>query len=202
MQHRFLGRSGLKVSAVSYGNWITHGSQVEDDAATACVWGLVSRVVEPERLMDESRALAGRIVTVPFSFKEVDDEGLIAYVADQERCARVAGLAVRHARLRHIAPADKKVALVFSAYPTKHARIGNAVGLDTPASAVALIAALGDAGYDLGTEGLCSCGWVGPLRDFLRRGQALIDANQHRIDTKPRILGEATDETGDDQAAR
>lgn len=37
MQHRFLGRSGLKVSAVSYGNWITHGSQVEDDAATACV---------------------------------------------------------------------------------------------------------------------------------------------------------------------
>jgi aryl-alcohol dehydrogenase-like predicted oxidoreductase len=37
MQHRFLGRSGLKVSAVSYGNWITHGSQVEDDAAVACV---------------------------------------------------------------------------------------------------------------------------------------------------------------------
>ena len=37
MQHRFLGRSGLKVSAVSYGNSITHGSPVEDDAATACV---------------------------------------------------------------------------------------------------------------------------------------------------------------------
>ena len=37
MQHRFLGRSGLKVSAVSYGNWVTHGSQVEDDAAIACV---------------------------------------------------------------------------------------------------------------------------------------------------------------------
>lgn len=37
MQHRFLGRSGLKVSAISYGNWITHGSQVSDDAAIACV---------------------------------------------------------------------------------------------------------------------------------------------------------------------
>jgi aryl-alcohol dehydrogenase-like predicted oxidoreductase len=37
MEFRFLGRSGLKVSAISYGNWITHGSQVEDDAATACV---------------------------------------------------------------------------------------------------------------------------------------------------------------------
>lgn len=37
MQHRFLGRSGLKVSEISYGNWITHGSQVEEDAAIGCV---------------------------------------------------------------------------------------------------------------------------------------------------------------------
>jgi cobaltochelatase CobN len=92
----------------------------------------------------------GRIVTVPFSFKEIDDEGLIAYVADPERCARVAGMAVRHARLRYVAAADKKVALVFSAYPTKHARIGNAVGLDTPASAVALLRAMREAGYVIG----------------------------------------------------
>jgi cobaltochelatase CobN len=92
----------------------------------------------------------GRLITVPFSFKEIDDEGLISYVADPERCARVAGLAVRHARLRSIAPADKRVAIVFSAYPTKHARIGNAVGLDTPASAVALLRAMRDVGYRLG----------------------------------------------------
>ncbi|BBZ33777.1 cobaltochelatase subunit CobN [Mycolicibacterium confluentis] len=92
----------------------------------------------------------GRIVTVPFSFKEIDQEGLITYAADPERCARVAGLAVRHARLRHVAPADKRVALIFSAYPTKHARIGNAVGLDTPASAVALLRAMSDAGYVIG----------------------------------------------------
>ncbi len=37
MQHRFLGRSGLQVSEIAYGNWITHGSQVEEDAARACV---------------------------------------------------------------------------------------------------------------------------------------------------------------------
>lgn len=37
MQHRFLGRSGLKVSEISYGNWITHGSQIDDEAAHACV---------------------------------------------------------------------------------------------------------------------------------------------------------------------
>ncbi len=37
MDHRYLGRSGLKVSEIAYGNWITHGSQVEEDAALACV---------------------------------------------------------------------------------------------------------------------------------------------------------------------
>jgi aryl-alcohol dehydrogenase-like predicted oxidoreductase len=37
MQHRYLGNSGLKVSAISYGNWVTHGNQIDDDAAIACV---------------------------------------------------------------------------------------------------------------------------------------------------------------------
>ncbi|GAB7037993.1 MULTISPECIES: aldo/keto reductase family protein [Catenuloplanes] len=37
MEYRHLGRSGLLVSEISYGNWITHGSQVEEDAAVACV---------------------------------------------------------------------------------------------------------------------------------------------------------------------
>jgi aryl-alcohol dehydrogenase-like predicted oxidoreductase len=37
MEYRHLGHSGLKVSELTYGNWITHGSQVEEDAAKACV---------------------------------------------------------------------------------------------------------------------------------------------------------------------
>ncbi len=37
MEHRYLGNSGLKVSAIAYGNWITHGNQVEDDTAIACI---------------------------------------------------------------------------------------------------------------------------------------------------------------------
>jgi aryl-alcohol dehydrogenase-like predicted oxidoreductase len=37
MEIRNLGKSGLKVSAIAYGNWLTHGSQVEEDAALACV---------------------------------------------------------------------------------------------------------------------------------------------------------------------
>ena len=37
MHFRFLGNSGLKISELTYGNWLTHGSQVENDTATACV---------------------------------------------------------------------------------------------------------------------------------------------------------------------
>ncbi|TDP41024.1 cobaltochelatase CobN subunit [Nocardia ignorata] len=92
----------------------------------------------------------GRIITVPFSFKEFDEDGLSTYVPDPERAARVAGIAVRHARLRHIPNGDKRIALMLSAYPTKHARIGNAVGLDTPASAIRLLTEMRSAGYDLG----------------------------------------------------
>ncbi|MFE5118665.1 cobaltochelatase subunit CobN [Streptomyces sp. NPDC056669] len=121
----------------------------------------------------------GRLITVPFSFKEVDEDGLPVYAADAERAARVAGIAVRHARLRHIPAADKRLALVLSAYPTKHSRIGNAVGLDTPASAVALLRRLRADGYDLGPEdgpnalpGLVS----GDGDDLIR---ALIEAGGH-----------------------
>ncbi|MBF6074136.1 cobaltochelatase subunit CobN [Nocardia beijingensis] len=95
----------------------------------------------------------GRIITVPFSFKEFDADGLSTYVPDAERAARVAGIATRYARLRHIPAERKRVAVMLSAYPTKHARIGNAVGLDTPASAIRLLTEMRAAGYDLGAPG-------------------------------------------------
>ena len=95
----------------------------------------------------------GRIITVPFSFKETDADGLPTYVADHERCRRVAEIAVNHARLRRIPSAQRRIAIVLSAYPTKHARIGNAVGLDTPVSVIKLLRAMRAAGYDLGEPG-------------------------------------------------
>ncbi|WGL51261.1 cobaltochelatase subunit CobN [Nocardioides sp. BP30] len=113
----------------------------------------------------------GRIITVPFSFKEIDEQGLPRYVADPERCARVARIAVRHARLRHLPNAEKRLALVLSAYPTKHARIGNAVGLDTPVSAVRLLRRLRAEGYDVG-DGF----GVLDLADDTEAGDALIHA--------------------------
>jgi cobaltochelatase CobN len=92
----------------------------------------------------------GRLISVPFSFKETDRDGLTHYVADPERAARVAGTAVAHARLRHTPPEQRRIVVMLSAYPTKHARIGNAVGLDTPASVVRLLAAMAGQGYDIG----------------------------------------------------
>ncbi|HKE99424.1 MAG TPA: cobaltochelatase subunit CobN [Actinomycetes bacterium] len=102
----------------------------------------------------------GRIVSVPFSFKEPLEATAPAgrraapaagrYVADPERAARVAGTALKLARLRRTPNAAKRVAIVLSNYPTRHSRVGNAVGLDTPASAVRLLDALTAAGYDTG----------------------------------------------------
>src|SRR6478609_2097697 len=123
----------------------------------------------------------GRIITVPFSFKETDPAdaaGLPRYVADPERCARVAAIAAAHARLRHTSAADRRVGLVLSAYPTKHSRIGNAVGLDTPVSAVRLLRALRAAGYRI-EDDLPGLGPVEPVageEPDTAAGNALIHA--------------------------
>ncbi len=94
----------------------------------------------------------GRIVSVPFSFKERLAETpvgaqLTVYRADPERVRRLAGIAARFASLRRTPNGEKRVAILLSNYPTKHSRVGNAVGLDTPRSAVRLLAALREAGY-------------------------------------------------------
>jgi len=114
----------------------------------------------------------GRIISVPFSFKETGDDGLSRYVPDPERAARVAGTAVALARLRHLRPGERRIAIVLSAYPTKHSRIGNAVGLDTPASTVRLLRAMRDRGYDVGpADGPGALPGIEPLD-----GDALIHA--------------------------
>jgi len=122
----------------------------------------------------------GRIITAPFSFKEIDDQGLPHYVADPERASRVARIAVNHARLRRTPNSEKKLALVLSAYPTKHARVGNAVGLDTPVSAIRMLRRLRGAGYDLGANdqpvGEFSIHRLLDMDDDTEAGDALIHA--------------------------
>ncbi len=90
----------------------------------------------------------GRILGGVISFKERDTGSspvgvaVPRYVPDTERCARVARLAVRHAALARRPARERRVAVLLTSFPTKHARVGMAVGLDTPASALALLQAL------------------------------------------------------------
>ncbi len=97
----------------------------------------------------------GRIITRAVSFKglayhcphtQVD---VVRYEPDAERVAFVAELAARWCRLRTLPNAQKKVALVLANYPMSEGRIGNGVGLDTPASVLALLRLLRDEGYTL-----------------------------------------------------
>ena len=99
----------------------------------------------------------GRLIAVPISFKEealADGSGglsgrLQRYVPREDRVELVARLAIKQANLALKLNSEKKIALILSNYPTKDARIGNAVGLDTPASAVLVLNALKDAGYSV-----------------------------------------------------
>jgi cobaltochelatase CobN len=94
----------------------------------------------------------GRLLGGVISFKERDGVDspvgipVPRYVPDPERCGRVARLAVRTARLRTTPAEDRRVAILLTSFPTKHARIGMAVGLDTPASALHLLDALAEDG--------------------------------------------------------
>ncbi|KAB8145950.1 cobaltochelatase subunit CobN [Chloroflexia bacterium SDU3-3] len=93
----------------------------------------------------------GRIIGVPVSFKEQPtDGGGARYVPDAERVARVVGMARRMVALRRTPNAQKRVAVVFTNSSAKAQRVGNAVGLDAPASLLRLLGAMREQGYQVG----------------------------------------------------
>src|SRR6516165_8840806 len=95
----------------------------------------------------------GRILSRAVSFKAPlgrdpeTEADLVGYRPVADRIAFVANLARNWARLRARPAAERRVALVLANYPNRDGRIGNGVGLDTPASAVAILRALTEAGY-------------------------------------------------------
>ncbi|MBV1687461.1 cobaltochelatase subunit CobN [Novosphingobium sp. G106] len=98
----------------------------------------------------------GRLFTRAVAFKAAErfdaltECGIVVPRVAPDRVAFVAGLAANWARLRKAAPAERRVALVLANYPNRDGRVGNGVGLDTPASAAAILAALRDEGYFVG----------------------------------------------------
>jgi cobaltochelatase CobN len=113
--------------------------------------------------------LDGRITTRIGAFKECVGAGdqlgaaLQRYRPDPERLRWVCELAANWIALRRTPAGERRVALVLANYPTRNSRLANGVGLDTPASAAAMLQWLQDAGY----------GVAGALP---ADGQALIEA--------------------------
>lgn len=102
----------------------------------------------------------GRIITVPISFKEEVasevngrnekmDARLQRNLPQLDRIDFLARLSVKWAALRLKPNSEKRVAIILSNYPTKDARVGNAVGLDTPASVINVLNAMKDGGYQV-----------------------------------------------------
>src|SRR5580700_2109206 len=95
----------------------------------------------------------GRILSRAVSFKAPlgrdpeTEADLVGYQPVADRVAFVADLARNWARLRAKPPGERRIAIVLANYPNRDGRIGNGVGLDTPASAVAIVKALRAAGY-------------------------------------------------------
>jgi cobaltochelatase CobN len=89
----------------------------------------------------------GRIITVPLSFKDRSQDAPGLYAPYDDRAARVAGLAARLVRLRQRSRADMRVAFVLTNSSSKASQVGNAVGLDAPASLLALLRAMRRDGY-------------------------------------------------------
>ncbi|MGV8917643.1 MAG: cobaltochelatase subunit CobN [Pseudomonas sp.] len=99
--------------------------------------------------------LDGRIISRPISFKDLawhserSQSDVVCYRAQPERMDFVGELARRWIDLARLPNAEKRVALILANYPTRDGRIGNGVGLDTPAAALNILKAMQAEGYPL-----------------------------------------------------
>ncbi|PQA78227.1 cobaltochelatase subunit CobN [Rhodoferax sp. TS-BS-61-7] len=146
------------------------GAQMEPLAGDVPVLQLITAGCAQEQWLADPHGLAprdlamqvvlpevdGRIGTRAISFKglawrcERTEVDVVRYQPEPERMAFVAELARRWCTLRNKPNADKRVALILANYPNDDSRLANGVGLDTPASTVALLRAMQDAGYATG----------------------------------------------------
>lgn len=95
----------------------------------------------------------GRIITRAVSWKgrlrrsDRAETDVVEYRVEPDRAAFVVELAARWVQLARTPAAERRVALVLANYPARDGRIGNGVGLDTPASTIEILRALVSAGY-------------------------------------------------------
>jgi len=139
--------------------------------------GLRSRDIAMQVVLPE---MDGRIITRAVSFKaesyysERCETAIVRYVLHSERARFISELAKRYCLLADKPNKDKRVALILANYPTKDGRIGNGVGLDTPASVVNILQALKLSGY--------------PVSEIPENGTALIEKLLEAITNNPNTL--------------
>ncbi|EKV32559.1 CobN component of cobalt chelatase involved in B12 biosynthesis [Caenispirillum salinarum AK4] len=114
--------------------------------------GLSSRDIAMNVALPE---VDGRVLSRAISFKglirrdEDTQHDVVGHKPVADRVRFVAELAARWARLRRTPAEERRIGLVLANYPTRDGRLGNGVGLDTPAGTVAVLEALREAGYNL-----------------------------------------------------
>lgn len=98
----------------------------------------------------------GRVLSRAVSFKSARqfdaavEANIVTHEPDENRVAFVAKLAANWVRLKRKKAAERRVALILANYPNRDGRLGNGVGLDTPAGTVETLRAMADAGYQTG----------------------------------------------------
>jgi cobaltochelatase CobN len=132
--------------------------QVAVSAAGRAAWERNTAGLSPAEAAIQAALpeLDGRVFATVAGFKE--EASLLADAqctlkrleSDPSQIEHLAALTERWVRLRKTPESTKRIAIVLSNYPNKDGRVGNGVGLDTPASAVALLHALASVGYALG----------------------------------------------------
>ena len=151
-------------------------SSTEDDWQTYSQ-GLRVRDIAMQIVLPE---MDGRIVTRAISFKAEShwskrcEISVVRYVVHRERAEFIAKLSQAYLKLNRKENRDKRLAVILANYPTKDGRIGNGVGLDTPASTVVLLRTLQAEGY--------------PLTAIPEDGTALIQSLLASITNNPNTL--------------
>ncbi|MBT4490462.1 MAG: cobaltochelatase subunit CobN [Rhodospirillaceae bacterium] len=124
----------------------------------------------------------GRIISRAVSFKaearfdEATQSPVIAYKGVPDRIEFVCNLAANWLRLAKTPAGERRVAVIFANYPNKDGRLGNGVGLDSPASALNLLQALELSGYQVGDlpdngDDLIHKLAAGPTNDLTNRAE-------------------------------
>ncbi len=124
-----------------------------EEAWRDALTGLAARDIAMNVALPE---VDGRILSRAVAFKSearfdrATESAVVTHTPLPDRVDFTAELARRWVRLRRTPPGERRVAIILANYPNRDGRIANGVGLDTPAGSLRLLAALAEAGYQLG----------------------------------------------------